>query len=780
MFYDPEPHFYTEDPSMKRVFQFTSALLAGAVALSLAACTAPDAGEPAGGSTGGTAAQTDAPQGRWVEQQAEGIPSSAVIGCPPAVLDDGSLVLYGRDDAAEHPIRLTSNDNGLTWQTEPPSWADQISGTFSFWAVRGDGTVAFVTHEYTDADQTQRTCHFWLARPDGTLTELPLAEELPELYAVTSLCFLADGTLAIVPVCLTDGVLPGDLLFYDVEAQQAKAWISAGGPGQFVSMGLGRISSICPAVDEDGTAFLYYLSDTGELCRANVDGTVSIVKADFLTNVFTSIALDNDGAICYADSTGIYRQVLGGGLTEQVVDGNGTALSLVRNHVSNIAALPDGSYLVLITEGVYSLIYRYSFDPTVSAPTETLNVWSLNEDATVRAAIQSFAQSHPEYSVDYEVALNSGGALTSDDALRTLNTELLAGDGPDVLILDGADLDAFADSGLLADLSGAVDTGALLDFVAEDYVQGNGSIPMLPARFSIPIMVGRAGTLDGVSTLDDVLALVQQHAPRPAEASWAPLEENERYALGFSNIYRVAEFAVQTSQPMLLQNNALDEAVLRQLLTFIAEIGSAYGMADYPSNADLSSTGISWGGLDYLSWSSSMSEYIQAERAVYGWCDLLTPAYLAATSPADDAADSGSFSGSGQVILQPGLCQGVYKPSCFVAVNAASAQPDAAMDFAAVLFGDNVQNEFQRDGLPVTESGIQAYLDRNRSALEDSGYTGGFEELLDQLSTPVVPDRGLIGEVGYYAGELAKGSLTLDEAVAGVQDELALYFAERQ
>ena len=646
--------------------------------------------------------------------------------------------------------------------------------------MRGDGTVAFVTHEYTDADQTQRTCHFWLARPDGTLTELPLGEELPELYAVTSLCFLADGTLAIVPVCLTDGVLPGDLLFYDVEAQQAKAWISAGGPGQFVSMGLGRISSICPAVDEDGTAFLYYLSDTGELCRANVDGTVSIVKADFLTNVFTSIALDNDGAICYADSTGIYRQVLGGGLTEQVVDGNGTALSLVRNHVSNIAALPDGSYLVLITEGVYSLIYRYSFDPTVSAPTETLNVWSLNEDATVRAAIQSFAQSHPEYSVDYEVALNSGGALTSDDALRTLNTELLAGDGPDVLILDGADLDAFADSGLLADLSGAVDTGALLDFVAEDYVQGDGSIPMLPARFSIPIMVGRAGTLDGVSTLDDVLALVQQHAPRPAEASWAPLEENERYALGFSNIYRVAEFAVQTSQPMLLQNNALDEAVLRQLLTFIAEIGSAYGMADYPSNADLSSTGISWGGLDYLAWPSSMSEYIQAERAVYGWCDLLTPAYLAATSPADDAADSGSFSGSGQVILQPGLCQGVYKPSCFVAVNAASAQPDAAMDFAAVLFGDNVQNEFQRDGLPVTESGIRAYLDRNRSALEDSGYTGGFEELLDQLSTPVVPDRGLIGEVGYYAGELAKGSLTLDEAVAGVQDELALYFAERQ
>ena len=763
---------------MKRVFQFTSALLAGAVALSLAACTAPDAGEPAGGSTGGTAAQTDAPQGRWVEQQAEGIPRNVAISGAPVVLNDGSLLLYVRDNMTGTAVRLISTDNGATWQSETPDWAEQVGGNFSRWAVRSDGTLVFLTHEENSADPTDRAVRFWLVQPDGALSELPLSGELTDLYAVSDLCFLPDGTLAVVPISFTEGAMQGDLLLYDVANQQVKSWASVAASGQGTVAGTSRVVSMVPAADADGTAFLYVLSDGGDLYRIDTNGTVIPQKSGFTDAPYsTKIALDSDSAICYANNTGIYRQVLGGGLTEQIVDGAGTSLSLSSNYTTALAVAPDGSYLaVLHGNAMESFVCRYVFDETLSAPTETLNVWSLNENATVRAAIQSFALSHPEYSVEYEAALGGDASLTSDDALRTLNTELLAGDGPDVLILDGADLDAFADSGLLADLSGAVDTGALLDFVAEDYVQGNGSIPMLPARFSIPVMVGQAGTLDGVSTLDDVLALVQQHAPRPAENNWVSLEPDQRYALGFSSIYELTEFVLQTSQPAVLQNSTLDEATLRQLMEFITGVGEAYGMDRYPSDTDGYGITISGPGVDAISWSGPMCEYIQVERAVYGCDDITTPAWLSVTSPDDYAGSQTDFSGSGQVILQPGLCPGVYKPSCFVAVNSGSSQPDAAMDFAAALFGDDVQGEFLEDGLPVTQAGIDRFVERNQSV------AGGdtFAALLGQLSTPVVLNRALLSEIGYYANEVVAGSLTLDEAVAGVQDELALYFAERQ
>src|SRR5699024_11741666 len=47
----------------------------------------------------------------------------------------------------------------------------------------------------------------------------------------------------------------------------------------------------------------------------------------------------------------------------------------------------------------------------------------------------------------------------------------------------------------------------------------DGTVPMLPGRFSVPVMCGAAGSLDGVSTLDDVAALVAQRPARPDRKS---------------------------------------------------------------------------------------------------------------------------------------------------------------------------------------------------------------------------------------------------------------------
>lgn len=110
------------------------------------------------------------------------------------------------------------------------------------------------------------------------------------------------------------------------------------------------------------------------------------------------------------------------------MDGTGTALSLSSNYISQLCCAPDGSYLAIVSDGsMQTKLYRYSFDPTLSAPANTLEVWSLEENATVRAAIQTFTQQNPDCAVEYEVALQEGAGLTKDDALRTLNTELLAG-----------------------------------------------------------------------------------------------------------------------------------------------------------------------------------------------------------------------------------------------------------------------------------------------------------------------------------------------------------------
>ena len=137
---------------MKPKLSLVSALLAGAMAFSLAGCAG---GEPGGatpasasGAAEATAAPADAvPQGRWVESTIDTLPQNLYLGDPPARLDDGSLVAYGRDESTDptEVVRLTSADNGVTWQTEPLDWAAQTGGNFGVRAVRGDGACVFFT-----------------------------------------------------------------------------------------------------------------------------------------------------------------------------------------------------------------------------------------------------------------------------------------------------------------------------------------------------------------------------------------------------------------------------------------------------------------------------------------------------------------------------------------------------------------------------------------------------------------------------------------------------------
>lgn len=757
---------------MKTVNKLLSPLVAGMMAISLAACTASGT---APDSADGTAAQTAAvPQGRWVEQQATGLPAGLLLTCPPAALADGSLVLYARDESTETSatVRLTSTDNGASWQAETLDWAEK-AGPLVYWTATPDGTVVFEAMDSTT----------WLARPDGSLTQLDLNPDGGGLR-IAQLCFLPDGTLAVIPSGGPGISLPGNLLFYDVEARQAKCWISLGvdtqnqtdvaisadGGGYFY--GSNEIAGILPASDENG-AFLYYLTANGDLCRANQDGTTQTVQSGFVSDPYAvQTAMGADKSICYVNSTGIYRQAQGGGLSEQVVDGSGTALSLPSNYISELFCAPDGSYLVILQDdAMQSTLCRYAFDATLSAAADTLEVWSLEENSTVRAAIQAFVGKNPDCAVDYQVAMQDAAGLTADDALRTLNTELLAGEGPDVMILDGADLDAFSASGLLADLSGTVDPDSLYDFVADDYTGADGSLCLLPARFTVPVMHGAAGTLDGVSTLEDVAALVQQYPPRPAETSWAPLEESERYALGFDSVDSLVRFALQTSEPALLPADHLDETALRRLMTFLETVGNAYGMADYPEPDPMGGTVSSFGGVDAVTWNEAMSEYAQAGRAVFGYGTMTTPAWLGATD-SDQRA-------TGQTILQPGLCEGVYLPSCFAAVRADSDREDYALAFVKALFSDGVQGSFQYDGMPVTKAGMQAFLDRNLEAMQENGYTGGFEELLARLSTPVVVDQALQDSLIAHTKALLSGSETMDQAVSGVVSDLSLRFAEQ-
>ena len=105
--------------------------------------------------------------------------------------------------------------------------------------------------------------------------------------------------------------------------------------------------------------------------------------------------------------------------------------------------------------------------------------------------------------------------MTSTDALKTLNTEIMAGKGPDILILDGIPEDTYVEKGMLEDLSGILDkvdeTDGILKNIRDAYTQEDGSIYCMPVKFGIPMIQGTQKDVDAVTDLKSLADVIEQH-----------------------------------------------------------------------------------------------------------------------------------------------------------------------------------------------------------------------------------------------------------------------------
>ena len=145
------------------------------------------------------------------------------------------------------------------------------------------------------------------------------------------------------------------------------------------------------------------------------------------------------------------------------------------------------------------------------APKEKLRIYSL-KGSTIRQVATLFQEKHPELEVTFEIGCTGGNGVTLQDAIRTLNTELMAGEGPDLLILDGLPADSYAGKGLLEDVTDIVEPSKEKYFynMISAYNDG-GKIFKLPTAFSVPVLLGDEETL-AAKNRDELMKVFQKKA----------------------------------------------------------------------------------------------------------------------------------------------------------------------------------------------------------------------------------------------------------------------------
>lgn len=141
-----------------------------------------------------------------------------------------------------------------------------------------------------------------------------------------------------------------------------------------------------------------------------------------------------------------------------------------------------------------------------------------NVESSLRQIAATFEDAEG-LSVEVRVGIPADSGVTADDAQRALNASLLAGDGPDVIVLDGLPLDRMAQQGTLLNLAGARDLLLGSDSFYENILFGldDASDYAVPTSFSLPVIEGSENLLDRFTTVSDLVRLVATD-PSAAEA----------------------------------------------------------------------------------------------------------------------------------------------------------------------------------------------------------------------------------------------------------------------
>ncbi|MCL1787823.1 MAG: extracellular solute-binding protein, partial [Defluviitaleaceae bacterium] len=433
------------------------------------------------------------------------------------------------------------------------------------------------------------------------------------------------------------------------------------------------------------------------------------------------------------------------GDVDTVLDGTAFAFGAADNTVSSIHNVGD-AFVVNVNAftGAFdpaSRLFKYTWDENAAVdPNKTLSIWSLHDNALVRAAITEIWRQNPDADITYEIALAGDTAMSAADAVRTLNTRLLSGSGPDILILDGAPIDSYAGRGMLLDLTGRVNTADMYQSLLAPYIH-DGQMYVIPTQFSIPVLMGSPSDLAGLTTLS---ALVESILNGNPPTDWMSavmlggIPEGERAQVGFNDAEELFDIMWQANAPAFISDNRLDSGVLREFLDAILSISHMYGLATEQDDAMqgglMMVSGSSGGGGRMNVLPGSLMQYMthSTNIAAFSVNNLM----FLQSAIMRDGSDFTMF---------PGLASGPWLPSTMVGVSADTSVEDFAMEFVNTMLSLDVQAINHGEGLPVTHTAMQAQIDLLNEMLAVTEFTFDIDMdgLIAQLQTPSIIENTL-------------------------------------
>ncbi len=701
-------------------------------------------------------------------------------------LDDGSLVI---PDGVQG--LLVSRDKGSTWELETPEWMlDMLTNGYyiSEMAMAPDGTIAVLYDESMDSEYQPIMS---LILPDGTFVPVEIEMTEEDKYVV-QFATTKDSRIFCRTIC-------GNI--YEVQKDGSSAPLSQA--QEFCSRFYMAGELLIRDTDghKDKTPSLY---DTSSEMFIEDEVLASFIRENYNSRYYDGnyacsmyILPEDDSVLYLIGGKGIHRHAVGGNMMEQIVDGGLSMLSNPSYVIESVVALEGEEFLVLFAN---HKLLRFTYDANVpTVPERILSVYSLCEDEDLRQAISMYQAKNPDIFVSYEIGMAESDSVTREDAVKKLNTEIIAGNGPDLIVMDGLPFTSYVEKGMLLDLTDYIEEYSaeepLFDNII-DTLKIGGKAYVVPATIHVPLLIGKNDTVTALTDLDQVGEAVEKlRSEHPGDD-----------IIGICSADDILKRFVGVSAPAwVAENGALDRDAIG---TYIEQCKRIYNaqmdgirsdiVEDYMNLANSLTTsgnhGLGW----KIDWSiaNSIFGYIAGEKHLLsGWVES-PHGYNECLS----LKRTEGFEDCGIADMQ-GQCGHVFKPNTLLGISATSTQLDDAKAFMGFFLSAEAQESFYSfplnkeaynkqygvDEKYVDDDGGYGYLSLVNEDGLVVGFTvyqaskeqiGDFEEKLALLDTAYIQDVVLENAVLDRGSAYMKGELTLEEALNEIEKQVAIYMAE--
>lgn len=771
-------------------------------------------GQAEGVQEGTESAENAGGMGRYVEEILE-LPEEINRNGGLNMLSDGSMTIISFNSGLWRSV-----NGGVSWQKEETEFFPMMQNVYALSAVMApDGTVAVTcSGEMPEAakqaladplpeDWAGNYCIF--VSPEGGVKVVDFGFTQEDGSCLATLQFLEDGRLF-------GGDMNGKIYEIDIEHESLKELFMM----ERKVGSIGFSGNTLMAVGTDGL-YLYDLEKGEPLPRDTVadqfirnvlaEGSASFTGGGYPLVVFGG----EDEVIYIACVDGLYRHARGGSTVEQVIDGalsslgDGNTIYLGRE-LSREGA--EGSENTVPEEkeeeGETSdaagreflvqfgrMLVRYRFDASIPAmPDKELRIYSLEEQSSVRKAATIWKKEHTDMYVRYEVGMDGEDGVTKEDAIRKLNTRILAGDGPDVIILDGLPVDSYVEKGMLADISGLLERvdgeEALFANLVESFREEDGAVYGMPLCIQVPLLAGDTDVINEIEDLKsfaDEMETLRQEYP---EGCLLGIYDGETMLRLFSMVSSpawtdeageidrtaVTEFLIQVKRIYDAERSGASAADLKVLQGEDEELRE-YGMDVVENNIQICN--------------NVLNIRRGYARLACGYVDGIQLCLDNVTSVIKLEEDM-HYKGF------PGQEKNVFVPKIMVGLNVKSEQRAEAEAFIRMMFSveaqENIYDGFQVNreafagGFAMLEGGdsngsmLLPKKDGGEEELEllwpDAEEERIFTELVQNLETPAAGKEWLDGLVCELGTEVLEDQRSVEDALAEIEKRAAIYLAE--